>query len=100
MIPPPSVLGDITSFTNEGVCRLIFPPKPLLAIMNNKQAEYINSAGSNQAAWHDLGEGGWASLQYLKRTLAEMETGRSGGIHYQGTQLHLEIVVAISNCHL
>lgn len=22
------------------------------------------------------------------------------GIYYQGTQLHLEIVVAISNCHL
>lgn len=29
-----------------------------------------------------------------------MEIGHFGGIHYQGTQLHLEIVVAISNCHL
>lgn len=29
-----------------------------------------------------------------------MEIGCFGGIHYQGTQLHQEIVVAISNCHL
>lgn len=29
-----------------------------------------------------------------------MEMGCFGGLLYQGTQLHLEIVVAISNCHL
>lgn len=28
-----------------------------------------------------------------------MEMGCFVGIHYQRTQLHLEIVVAISNCH-
>lgn len=39
---------DVTSFTTEGVCccaLLNFPLKPLLAIINNKQVEYISSAG-------------------------------------------------------
>lgn len=39
------------------------------------------------------------ALQYLERRVAEMEIRCSGGIHYQGTQLHLETVIAISNCH-
>lgn len=39
-------------------------------------------------------------LQYSGRRVAEMEMGCSGGIHYEGRQLHLEIVVAISTCHL
>lgn len=29
-----------------------------------------------------------------------MEMGHFGGTHYQGTQLDLEMGVAISNCHL
>lgn len=42
--------------------------------------------------------GGLAALQYLERRVAEMEMRCSGGNHYQGTQLHLEIVDVISIC--
>lgn len=39
---------DVTSFTTEGVCLCAlvnFPLKPLPAIINNKQVEYISAAG-------------------------------------------------------
>lgn len=39
-------------------------------------------------------------LQYAERRVAELEMGCAGGIHYQGRQLHLEIVAAISTCRL
>ena len=85
--------------------RLIFLLKPLLTILNNKQVEYISSAGSSSQApvrldGVTLGVVVGGALQYLEGRAAEMEMGCFGGIHYQGTQLHLEIVVAMSNCRL
>ena len=83
--------------------RLIFLLKPLLTIINNKQVEYISSAGSSSQLHSDWMAWPWGwgtALQYLEGRAAEMEMGCFGGNHYQGTQLHLEIVDAISNCHL
>lgn len=60
--------------------------------------EYIGSGGSSSHLQSDWMAWPWGTaLQYLERRVAEMEMG---SLHYQGTQLHLEIVVAISNCHL
>lgn len=73
---------------------------PLLAIINNKQVEYISSSHLQSDWMVTLGVGGGGVLQYAERRVAELEMGCAGGIHYQGRQLHLEIVAAISTSHL
>lgn len=80
--------------------------EPLLAIINNKQVEPISSASSSSClqsdwmAWPWGGCGGGTMLQHLERRVEGWGWVAFGGIRYQGTQLYLENVVAISNCHL
>lgn len=91
-------IWDVTSFTNEGVCCMLvnFPLKPLLAIINNKQVEYISSAGSSSRLQSDWLAWPWGTaLQYLERGVAEMEMG----VHWWHPLSGNPITSGNSSCH-